>query len=446
MADTSDRTLRSMNRRFVYGALIISAVLGVVAAWWFFASGRQPGKEVQKGQAPAPSTALTSPASLAASGTSPYDEKLAREGIQAIFEGLKKGGWQEHPPAQKYLGDAVASRDKGKILRAFHEAIYSSNIWKMNEAIPALKTFLNNPDPFVRYSAGEALLTVGDQSGYPALLALVQASDPIEGIGQDVRIQAAQTLAKFRKAEAAQAIYDLYQETNAGGLIEALTTLEASQVKPLIGVRGFFAESASMKYYVLNGVQKFIPQMTSAFQESPKPEVKVAAAWALATMTNNQNAFDYLVQTAQPAINAQAGAAGLPAKGGNREAFAAGYDALKYLGSIQTPQSKQTLETALDSQIPTVVQVATVNLIFNQGGSEKANRVVAQALSDGTKNMLGVDLALNLAAQINDPQVQVAGQKFAQQEGTGLWQLYTVERKDWPIYNWIDNYVVKLNR
>jgi len=435
-----------MNRRFVYGVLIIGAVLGMVAAWWFFASGRQLGKEVQKSQAPAPSSASTSPASPATSGTSPYDEKLAREGFQAIFEGLKKGGWQERPPAQKYLEDAVANGDKGKLLRAFHEAIYSPNIWKMNEAIPALKTFLNNPDPFVRYSAGEALLTVGDQSGYPALLALVQASDPIEGIGQDVRIQAAQTLAKFRKAEAAQAIYDLYQKTNAGGLIEALTTLEASQVKPLIGVRGFFAESSSMKYYVLNGMQKFIPQMTSAFQESPKPEVKVAAAWALASMTNNQNALDYLVQTAQPAINAQVGAAGLPVKGGNRKAFAAGYDALKYLGSIQTPQSKQTLETALDSQIPSVVQVATVNLIFNQGGSEKANQVVAQALSDGTKNMLGVDLALNLAVQINDPQVHATGQKFAQQEGTGLWQLYTVERKDWPIYNWIDNYVVKLNR
>jgi hypothetical protein len=119
---------------------------------------------------------------------------------------------------------------------------------------------------------------------------------------------------------------------------------------------------------------------------------------------------------------------------------------IKYLGTIQSPQAKQTLETALGSSDSVIVQTAAVNLIFNQGGSSKVNEMVASELL-GSQTPLGADMTLNLAPQLlNDPQVQAAGQTFSQHDGSGAWQRYTVDRKDWPVYNWIDSYVVKLNR
>jgi hypothetical protein len=87
-----------------------------------------------------------------------------------------------------------------------------------------------------------------------------------------------------------------------------------------------------------------------------------------------------------------------------------------------------------------------VNLIFNQGGSEKVNQIVAAELT-GPPNALGVDMALTLASKLlDDPQVEAAGYSFAKHDGSGAWERYAVERASWPIYSWIDSYVVKLNK
>jgi hypothetical protein len=164
--------------------------------------------------------------------------------------------------------------------------------------------------------------------------------------------------------------------------------------------------------------------------------VKVAAAWALATMTNDQNAINYLVQEGQTGLTNPSAVDGPTER-----------SVIQYLGSIQNPAAKQTLESALSSSDPTIVQTAIVNLIYNQGGSDKAVQVIANQLNDPAKATLPWDFTLNMAAQLtSNPTIQSAGQSFAQHDATGDWQTYTVERQNWPINNWINNYVVKLKK
>jgi HEAT repeat protein len=341
------------------------------------------------------------------------------------------------PDAKKYLQEEVASGDKGRILRAFHDVIYSRS-WRMSEAIPALKALLSDPDPYVRLNAANDLFIVGDQSGYDTLLALVQAQDPIHGLegGWDVRIQAARTLAQFRQNDAIQAIYDLYQRTKNGGLIQPLTDLNASESADIVQSKGFFTDESALKYYGQAGVTQFIPQITSTFYNTTKPDVKAAAAWALANMTSDQNAINYLVQTAQADLND-------PGQTGSLNERAV----ILYLGTIQTSTAKQTLEAALTSTDPAVVQTAIVNLIYNQGGSDEAVQVIADQLNDSAHATLPWDFTLNMATQlIDNPQIQAAGQVFSKTDATGDWQLYIMERKNWSIHNWINGYLVKLNK
>ena len=333
----------------------------------------------------------------------------------------------------KYLHDEIASGDKGRILRAFHDAVYMQ-YWPKSDVIPVLKGYLNDSDPFVRYLAAQDFFIMGDNEGYSTLLGLVQSNAPLEGLEGtgDLRVQAATILAQFRQTDASQAIYNLYQQTKSGDLIAALATLGSPQAATLTEARGYFSDASSLAFYGQAGATQFIPQITSTFNSTQNLDVKAAAAWALATMTNDSNAIGYLVQ------QAQAGLSNPNQPGVNEEAL------ISYLGSIQTPAAKQTLEAALGSTDPAVVQTAAVNLVFNQGGSEKVNQMVAAQLT-GPPNLLGADMALNLAPQLlNDPQVQAAGQYFSQHDGSGAWQRATVDRANWSTYNWMSGlYIAK---
>ena len=151
------------------------------------------------------------------------------------------------------------------------------------------------------------------------------------------------------------------------------------------------------------------------------PDAKAAAAWALVSMTGDQSAMDYLIQQSKTNPTRQI---------------------VEYLGVIQRPEAKRALEDMIDRK-SNLTPIAAVNLIFNQGGSEKASRAVADELA-GNSSLFGIDLALNIAAHTNDPIIQAAGAEFAAKAKDGLWELYTVERKDWSIYNWIDGYVIEL--
>ena len=437
MAQRATHSYRTLKMKWIYGALITGAVILVLGCllWSSYPATTGGVKQNPPAQtAQTNSSASTTKPKVKLDNLSDSQKAEGAKELNFLFNKLANGSEEIHP-ASKYLQKAIDTGDKSKILQAFTR-LYWSRLWPMSEVIPTLKGFLNNQDPFVRYLAAETLFKVGDQSGYSTLLALVQSSDPIEGIGQDVRIQAAEDLAQFGQTDATQAIYNLYQQTNSGDLIRALTTLQASEAASIVQSKGFFAVPSAMHYYGQAGVQQFVPQITSTFYNTQQPDLKVAAAWALATLTGDQNAISYLVQEAQAGLNNPSQVNDLTER-----------SAIEYLGTIQTPAAKQTLESALSSSDPTIVQTAIVNLIYNQGGSDKAVQIIANQLDNPTQATLPWDFTLNVAAQLtSNPTIQSAGQVFSKTDATGQWQTYTVERQSWPVSNWIGGYVVKLNK
>ena len=204
---------------------------------------------------------------------------------------------------------------------------------------------------------------------------------------------------------------------------------------PGIDKLSFVQSDLAITEYAKTGISRFLPQITAVFHNSHKPEVKAAAAWALATMTDDQNAINYLVETAQADLRNEG-----QTNDFNERAI------ISYLGTIQTPAAKQTLEAALDSSDPTIVGTAIVNLLYNQGGSEKAKEVLAEALNLKRMN-LQWDFVLQVASQFKDDlKIKEAGEHFAKNDVMESWQLWTGDRQNWPIYNWIDEYVIKLNK
>jgi HEAT repeat protein len=429
-----------MKKKWIFGAAMAAVIVVVVVigcVLWFSSSATIEGakpKPVQATQSPQSPTASAAPADhkLKMSDLSDAQKEEGRKELDFLYKKLATGSEDIHP-ASKYLQKAIDTRDKSQILQAFTR-LYWSRLWPMSEVVPTLKGFLSNDDPFVRFVAAQSLFKVGDQSGYATLLALVQSNTPIEGIGQDVRIQAAQDLAQFGQTDAASAIANLYATTHSGDLSQALANLGV----PLPGESQlpFVSSSLAITEYAKVGATQFIPQITSTFYNTQQTDVKVAAAWALATMTNDQNAINYLVQEGQTGLTNPSAVDGPTER-----------SVIQYLGSIQNPAAKQTLEAALGSSDPTIVQTAIVNLIYNQGGSDKAVQVIANQLNDPAKATLPWDFTLNVAAQLtSNPTIQSAGQSFAQHDATGDWQTYTVERQNWPVSNWIGGYVVKLKK
>jgi hypothetical protein len=139
-----------------------------------------PSNSVSANSQPSPSFTNANPGGA---DVTPGDYSAARK---ILKESLAKLGIKEMPPLEKHLNGEIASGDKSRILRAFHDAIYSE-YWPASEVIPVLKRFLDDPNPFVRYLSAQDLLIIGDNSGYSALLALVQSDSPIDGIGGAVQ-------------------------------------------------------------------------------------------------------------------------------------------------------------------------------------------------------------------------------------------------------------------
>jgi hypothetical protein len=359
---------------------------------------------------------------------------------------LKNAGFKPAGPISTFLFTANASGDSAKIGRAYSDAVYSPR-WKMDDVIPALKECLNFPSLFVKYYAAKSLYIVGDNSGYETLLKMVESPNPIMHETTDLRIQAAKTLAQYRQKDATPAIVALYSNSHNGDLCQVLANL--GQPLPQQSTLPFVYSRSAFVQYAESGDVEFIPQLLEVFRNprglgSEGDEQKLAAAYALASMTTNQEAVDYLVTFAKNGLNPPVGDTN-PVNTLNLQS------ALKYLGSIQNPEAKLVLESALGSSDPPCREIAISNLLFNQGGSQKALDIVIHQLKQEipTTQDLSWDFILRVAAQLRDnPQITSATNSFFprnRDEFLPMWNLYTVERANWPIYNWIDGPVVVYN-
>jgi HEAT repeat protein len=429
-----------MNRKWIYAFVAALFLIALVVLLWKndppenapTTSSQNQSASRDKVKMPMGGSDPATPVTGSNSIDAEHKENV-RKGLEAIVEGLKQMGAREVPPIADQLKAAVASGDPGTMLRAFNEAIYG-RFAQMSEAIPAIKPYLNSPEPYVRYLAAETLLRVGDQSGIEMLLELVQSDDVVSQGTRDLRLAAATALATFSVTKSAENISDLYLKTKEGEALDALVKLGFRPVEA--DSWPFVSSGLAIEGYAKISSTKFVPQITETFAKDNDPATKNAAAWALARMTRADQYVSYLSEAARPAIERQ-------------EKGSLSYDdstkALKYLGSVQSPQAVKVLEQALDSENPVAVQYATVNLLFNQpGGSQKAEQLVIREFETSPR-MLGTDLAMQIASKSDNPQVRAAAQSFAARTASDRWRYWGVERADWPVQNWIYDYTVTLN-
>jgi HEAT repeat protein len=332
-------------------------------------------------------------------------------------------------PAGAELEDALNSGDNVAKLRAFNDVLYHGTGTESAQRI--FKSCLNDPRPYVRYLAARSLLVLGDNSGVTTLIDLLKFPSPIMALGgDDVRLNAVLDLGQYHQLAAIPAIYDFYHKTKKGDAFAALINLDPNHVMNQIPFTSFYPEANSIVDYALVSARQFLPQIAELFQKSNNTEVKAASAWALASMTDDSDAVSYLVD--------------LSRKPQRNSSLSPSY-AIRFLGALDDPRAKPALEEALDSDDASIVQTAIVNLLYNQGGSDKAVEVVAHQLNDPSHAKLQWEFTLTIAAQLQgDPRIDAAGAKFSGTDVTNDWRTYAVDRRYWSIYNWINGYVVDL--
>lgn len=344
------------------------------------------------------------------------------------------GGSKPSPPSIM-LRDALESGEQRRILKGFHDVVYD-RVAKMDLVIPALKEYLTHPDPFVRLQAAQGLYIVGDKSAYNVTLELVRRTEPFDAMGNDVRIEAASLLGKFREHRAANEILALFSRCTRG----------QEQFESIFGALGlqpeetrnapFIADAFAMLQYARASRADFVPKIREVFETTPRREVKNAAAWALATMTQEDRYVLHLVAEAEPVL-----AQRLMSRG---SVWDENPKTVKYLGSLNHPAAKAVLTRALHSPDPQIASYALVNLVFNQGGAPEATDFILREMK-GESAVLPRETLFQVAAKVSDPAVEAAGLEFDRRNPLeGAWRLYAITRKDWPIYSWVDDFVVRL--
>lgn len=333
---------------------------------------------------------------------------------------------------------AIESRDPGTALRAFHDVIYNPSA-DMSEALPVIRSYLQHPDPWVRYLAGKTLFTAGDDFGLAALVELMRSPDllpePLKGSKEDLRMQAARVIGTFRQTAAVDSAIDLYRRTAGSGLLGVLAKLGAEdELMQVMRKHGYVQSQYSVARYGILCPTEFVTKIESTFNSTEDQELKNAAAFALARRKGEEKYISYLVEVAEPAIDGRQRANG----------FNDNTEALRYLGSVTHPMARDALERALASSNKFAVEIAVVNLLFNQGGSEKARQVILHQLKGIPLRMESWERTLQIAAKLDDPEMRAAGEAFDRQSSGGSWRLWGQQRKNWPIYNWVDDYVVEL--
>jgi len=432
-----------MNKKWIKSLIAMLVVSALVVVFWGTRDTQYsevvaayPDKGITESQLQERVRTLSTSTSsdTGSQGIDTQHQEDVRIGLSALFESLKqKGILREVPPISKQLKDAIEAKDSATVRQAFQDAVYSPSS-RMSEAIPAITVYLGSPDPFVRYLAAEALLRCGDQSGIQTLLNLIQSDGFVPPGETDLRFTAAELLASFNIDSAAGSIRDLYSKTQEAELLRSLASLGVQAAEA--GNWKYVPSSLAIENYAKEGSTRFVPQIAETFEQTSDLSVKSAAAWALAQMTGADQYVRYLSEAARPAME-------------RTEKRSLSYDsstmALKYLGSLRSSQVNRVLEQALESQNPVAVQYAAVNLLFNQpDGSQKAEQVVLRELQSSPR-VLGTELTMQIASKLDNPNIRAAAESYAERTDSDLWRYWGVERSNWPVQNWIYDYVVTWN-
>lgn len=310
----------------------------------------------------------------------------------------------------------------------------------MSEAIPALKSFLNNTDPWVRLQAAEDLYIAGNNSGFQPLVNLMQADQPIRDYdGSDIRVHAAEVLGKYREKGAVNALIDYSRKPGNDWVITRLARMKGVSLPDDLVQK---IKLSNNSIYLMYNLMLVNPQLAKDLAQSEFEKAKdgtgtkLHAAWVMLKAGEKDPYYSYLMGYAQVAI-----AGKIPPSASASDAYEF---SLKILASFKDPEIKAMLENALNSKTTEIVEIALVNLFFNQGGSDKARQYLLSQFGGPTNLLVDSDFLMQLAAVINDPQINAAAASVVQRTESSRWAYFS-DRKNWSVYTWIDDYVVDLN-
>lgn len=359
------------------------------------------------------------------------------KGLKTLVEDLGKFGLKPVLGIERKLAAAIATGDYGEMRRAFSDAVYG-NFGSMEDSVAAMKAHLDSENVIISFLAAEHLLIAGDRSGVPKLIEIIRSPEAIPyviiGDASELRNTACEILGKFRIEEAIPFLKDYHARTGAGQAVGALTAMGQRagswQEK--------FSELESAGYAMV-GATEYLPDIKRTFQESTNPEVRIGAAWAAAYMGGGPEYVNHLIEASKLAAEA-------PDDRGGAE-FNKSREALRYLGTLQTPEAVAALEKALGSKNPRASSVALVNLLFNQKDpSEKARAMLLEQLNGSADHRIYPELAMRLIAALDDAELKEAAARASRQSSAYAWRFWGVERANWPIENWIYDYVVIQNK
>lgn len=365
-----------------------------------------------------------------------------RAGLEAVFAGVEKAGARRIEKPDQVLNEAIASKDRRAITQAFSDLIYSGN-WSREQMLTVLKDALKSKDPWLSVLAAERLYIIGDQTGRVELVKLMQSSDAITETSPayasgnyDLRVKAAEIVAKFRDHEAAQSVLMLYKQTNNRALLDELVKVGAPEAVQLLkAVSGNQPSSELMELYGLSKATGEASLFGSVQgDESIDLATRLAAAWANAEVSNDECSAKFVRDFVESQITNLTVDLALARK------------AVQYLGTLNDTASISLLERiAKQSGNTDLVRVAAVNLVLNHSGQSSAGTelVIEELTSKPTK--LGIDLAVKIAAASTDPRLTQAGQSFdARREVERIWKQQGADRVHWSYWGWADDYVLAL--
>jgi len=365
------------------------------------------------------------------------ERETVTKGLKTLVEDLGKFGLKPVLGIERKPDAAITTGDYGEMRRAFSDAVYG-NFGSMEDSVAAMKKHLDSENVIISFLAAEHLLIAGDRSGVPKLIEILKSPEaiPYKILTKEFELRdiACEILGKFRIEEAVPFLKEYYERTRSGAPLTALTQLghrAGTWSERYQGGRGSV-------WYAKVGATEYLPDIKKTFQESTDPETRIGAAWAAAYMGGGPEYVNHLIEASKLAAEA-------PDDRGAGE-FNKSRDALRYLGTIQTPEAVEALEKALASKNPRASSVALVNLLFNQKEpSEKARTMLFEQLNGTADHRIYPELAMRMIAALDDAELKDAAARASRRTSAYPWRFWGVERANWPIENWIYDYIVILN-
>ncbi len=328
---------------------------------------------------------------------------------------------------------ALASGDDGEVLRALHLSAYSRE-YKNSEIQSAFRSFLTNTRPYIRLLVARYLYITGDNSGRQTLLNIISLPSAILVEGLDHRIEAAEILSRYRDKGASNDIISLYGVTKDGAVLDSLARL---------GVRcpeeakfSYIGSENALTHYGMVGAIEFVPKMRKTFATASDSRSRIGAARSIAQLTGEAQYLEFLAVHANIAVKED---------NPNKDSLRA----LKYLGSIDSPIALKVLSDGVLSANKEAVKYSAVNLLHNQDkGFGPVKQLLLKELEPKNAKLFKLPEELKwqlITVASDDPEIERAAKAYSDRMQAFDWEYYVRERKQWPIYNWVDNFVVTVN-